>query len=82
MAGYVNIKYFALLREKTGLSEERFPIDSDETGITLYRKLCEKYDFPLTLDQVMLVVNENYASKDSTLEENDCVVFIPPVAGG
>ena len=41
-----------------------------------------RYDIKLEIDEVMVVVNEDYFPKDSFITENDVVVFIPPVSGG
>jgi len=39
--------------------------------------------FPsLSLQGVMVAVNEEFALDEDTVEENDTIAFIPPVSGG
>jgi sulfur-carrier protein len=39
--------------------------------------------FPsLSLQGVMVAVNEEFALEEDTVEENDTIAFIPPVSGG
>ena len=77
----VRIRYFALLREERGLTEEELETDS-LTVQQLFDQLNEKHKFSLGTRQLNVAVNEEFKSWDTALQNGDLVVFIPPVAGG
>jgi len=77
----LNIHYYAVLREKTGKSQE--DIESfAATPLELYKDLAGKYGFPLDSRGIRVAINEEFQSMDTALYSGDCVIFIPPVAGG
>ena len=75
------VKYFALLREERGLSEEILELEST-TAESLYLSLQKKYHFKLSAEIVKVAINNQFSSWDTVLNDKDSVVFIPPVAGG
>lgn len=77
----VQVQYFALLREKRGLSGESVQTTAD-TPRGLYDELRSRHGFPLEPDRLRVVINETFVDWDVPLNEGDAVVFIPPVAGG
>lgn len=77
----IKVKYFASLKEKTGLPEEIINFDG-ESASDLYAFLKNKYHFPLLSDSLMVAINDEYVEMEEILNEGDLVVFIPPVAGG
>tara|TARA_B100000609_G_scaffold199596_1_gene204657 strand:+ start:6979 stop:7680 length:702 start_codon:yes stop_codon:yes gene_type:complete len=80
---FVNVKYFAVLRELTGLSEERFSLADGVTVSVLLEAILEKHPaLSGRLEQVSVAVNHQYASKETTLSEGAEVALLPPVAGG
>ncbi|MFW7379932.1 MAG: MoaD/ThiS family protein [Oligoflexus sp.] len=79
---YVEVSYFAMLKEAAQKSKEKIPFKLGENGRTLYESLAETYGFPLKIDQLRLAINDDFASFDEPLKAGDHVVFIPPVAGG
>lgn len=78
----VQIKYYAMLKERTGKKEESLELRPGETGGQLYERLRGLYDFPLAPEELRLAVNESFVSMNVPLQDRDLVVFIPPVAGG
>ena len=77
----LNIHYYALLREKTGKTEE--DIESfAATPLELYKDLARKYGFPLDSRGIRVSINEEFQSMDTALCSGVCVIFIPQVAGG
>jgi len=77
----LNIHYYALLREKTGKTEE--DIESfAATPLELYKDLAKQYGFPPDFRSIRVSVNEEFQSMDTALCSGDRVIFIPPVAGG
>ena len=77
----LKVKYFAALRDATEISEESIETNS-KTANELFNELHSKYNFNVDKEQIKVAINENYTSFDTTLNNNDIVVFIPPVAGG
>ena len=82
MSRTISIRYFALLRDLAGLSEERVTIARDATASQIYLRMAEKYAFPLRLADVRLAVNDDFVITDHRLNDGDALAFIPPVSGG
>lgn len=78
----VQVRYFALLRELAGKTEETVAIEHGEPAARMYMRLAERYGFPLALSDVRVAVNDDFTGSDHPLRGGDKVVFIPPVAGG
>ena len=77
----VKVLYFASLRDKSNTPEEM--IETNATTIDdLYTELNDKYHFTLEKHHLRAAQNEEYVEFNSPLNNNDTVVFIPPVAGG
>ena len=77
----VHIKYFALLREQRGVANESVQTRS-QTARQLFNELCQRHRFSLGHDRLNVAVNEEFADWETRLNNEDTVVFIPPVAGG
>jgi molybdopterin converting factor subunit 1 len=75
------IRYYALLREQAGRSEESLQT-SATTPADLYAELAARYRFTLSREQLKVAVNSEFSDWSRKLVANDAVVFIPPVAGG
>jgi len=76
------IRYFASLREKEGKSQEEILIENGKNLKDIYLGLSTKYGFLLAANEIKFSVNNDYVDHSVKLNENDVVVFIPPVAGG
>ncbi|MGH7797012.1 MAG: molybdopterin converting factor subunit 1 [Candidatus Binatia bacterium] len=79
----VRIKFFAILRERAGTSEATKEIAAGSTVADLWRQLQGEYpklDVPGI--RLLYAVNQNYVSVEHKLNDNDEVVFVPPVSGG
>lgn len=79
----VRVKFFAILRERAGAAEIAKDIPAGSTVADLWRALQKEYpklDVPGI--RLLYAVNQNYVSADQPLQENDEVVFVPPVSGG
>ncbi|ACB74236.1 MoaD/ThiS family protein [Opitutus terrae] len=77
----VSIRYFALLREQRGLSEERLTTEA-ATPDALYAELRARHGFTLPPDRVRAAIDGEFVSSGAPLRDGQAVVFIPPVAGG
>lgn len=79
----VRVKFFAILRERAGVSEVSKELSEGSTVGDLWRELQKDYP-KLAVPGIRLLyaVNQNYATADDCLREQDEVGFIPPVSGG
>lgn len=76
----ITLRYFAGLKEQTGVSEEQIDM-AGQTVDDLWQWATEKYPDFLS-GAARLAVNEEYALLTDVLEKGDVVAFIPPVSGG
>ncbi len=76
----IRVEYFAILREYAGRGSEEVETSARTAG-ELYRELAGRYRFP-GLASVKVAINDEFREWNASLAEGDCVVFIPPVAGG
>jgi molybdopterin converting factor subunit 1 len=77
----IHVQYYAVLREQAGRGEEVLQT-SAKTPAELYAELRQRHSFGLAREQLKVAVNSEFSDWTSPLEDNDAVVFIPPVAGG
>jgi molybdopterin converting factor subunit 1 len=77
----LEIRYYALLREQSGRSEESLDTAA-ATPAALYAELAGRYPFTLQARQLKVAVNGEFSDWSRALSAGDAVVFIPPVAGG
>ncbi len=77
----LTIRYFAILREQRGLTEETLTTTA-ATPTALYDELQARHHFTLPADRVRAAVNDEFVAATASLRDGDRVVFIPPVAGG
>ncbi len=78
---FINIKYFASLREKAGQEDERVEV-LGKTYEDLYNMLDKKYQFGLPVQMIQVAVNDEFSSMHELILPEAKVVFITPVAGG
>ena len=83
MMELINIKviYFAALRDLAKKKEEQLLVDSTTTPKSLYDMLQEKYSFP-DQNTFKVAINDNFTEWNEPLNQQDTIVFIPPVTGG
>ena len=77
----ITIEYFALLREQRGCQSETI-LTELETAADLFEDMKAKYSFSLKRNNVRVAINQEFRDWTDKLENNDVVVFLPPVAGG
>lgn len=76
----IQIEYFALLREHTGLKRERVETQA-ATVEELFAELDARYQFP-PMGKLKVAVNDEFHAWQAPIKQGDSIVFIPPVAGG
>jgi molybdopterin converting factor subunit 1 len=77
----IHVQYYAVLREQAGRGAEVLQTEAT-TPAELYTELRQRHSFGLTREQLKVAVNSEFSDWSSPLQDNDAVVFIPPVAGG
>jgi molybdopterin converting factor small subunit len=77
----LEVRYFAVLREQRGLSEETV-VSQAASPAALYAELAARHNFRLDPTLVRAAIGSEFVPMDRTLSEGDSVTFIPPVAGG
>lgn len=76
----IPILLFAGLKDRVGqdhLQWDEFPIK-----VTTLRDKLKRIEGLENMDQVMIAVNESYATDDVEIKDGDTVALIPPVSGG
>jgi molybdopterin converting factor subunit 1 len=79
----VKVRFFAILRERSGVDEVGVELAEGATIGDLWRTLQAR--FPKLASgtlRLLYAVNREYVREDHVLHEGDEVVFIPPVSGG
>jgi molybdopterin converting factor subunit 1 len=79
----INVKLFAILRERAGVSELTLDLPEGATLATAREPLLAR--LPALRGQLArcaYAVNRSYAGADTTLQDGDEVALIPPVSGG
>lgn len=77
----VHIHYYAVMREKAGVSEETLKT-SAATLQDLYVECQARHHFPLSKDLLRVARNDAFVAWTTALATDDVIVFIPPVSGG
>ncbi len=79
----IHLRYFASLREIIGLSEEILTV-AEGARVADVRQMLGKRDERLAsiLERCICAVNRRYVSAEIALQDNDELVFIPPMGGG
>jgi molybdopterin converting factor subunit 1 len=78
----VSVRFFALYRERAGVSQTEVDLPEGATPEELLVRLRGSYTSLPPSDSVLIAVNSEYASPEEPLHEGDEVAFIPPVSGG
>jgi len=77
----VTVRYFAAFREAAGQETETVETAAS-TPRTLFAECQARHDQLQAWERSLVAVNDEMADWDSDIEENDEVLFFPPVAGG
>ena len=79
----VRIRYFAGLREVTGMEGETLDLPDGATAELVRALLSERYPtLARLLPSCAVAVNRAYVAADAPLHAGDELVFIPPLGGG
>lgn len=75
----ITVKYFAVLREQSGKSEEFIDYEDGMTVTDVWKKTMAGKSMPAG---TLVAVNLEYTRNDSRLQDGDEVAFFPAVTGG
>lgn len=77
----VIVKFFASLRDTTGLSEHRFDTTeaNPQTVASLWSIITDNLEIP---PHTLVAINMDYVELDQKVSDGDEVAFFPPVNGG
>jgi len=81
----ITVKYFAGLKTLAGSEEDRFDLGSETTVRVLSEEIGKRHPELKNLiggKKVMVSVNHDMASPDSTIKDGDEVALLPPFSGG
>jgi molybdopterin converting factor subunit 1 len=79
----LEVKLFAVLRERIGRDVEPVDVDGPLTAGGLLDLLRARYpDHARVFDQCRVAVNRTFINKDHAIAPGDEVALIPPIAGG
>lgn len=77
----VNLEYFASIASKTQKSSESLTTNS-KTIAELWQELEKKYELKVDNTTLRAAKNHHFCNWESKINDNDTIVFIPPVSGG
>jgi len=75
------VRYFALFREQAGCAAEWVEWPGG-TASELFQMMTEKHSALKTEAAALVAVNDEMTDWETPLNEDDEVLFFPPVAGG
>jgi len=80
----LTVKYFALLREAVGVSEEAVEVPQDALAVSDLMKIAaERHPEAFaSLKRIRAAVNETMVPMSAAVKDGDVVAFFPPVTGG
>jgi len=79
----VQVRFFALLREKAKTAEATWEIETGATVAELWTALAAAFPAIEPLGgSVSFAVNQEYVDRNTRLNDGDEVALIPPVSGG
>jgi MoaE-MoaD fusion protein len=79
----IRVLFFGAARDAAGSSQVEISLDAPATVGSAFRSLVEKFGGLERFGRSLLfAVNQEYATQDTSLEENDELAVFPPVSGG
>ena len=79
----IHIRYFASLREITGRGDETLDIPDGARVVAVQTELIARYpELQPIVQRCLSAVNRQYVTTETTLQDGDELVFIPPMGGG
>lgn len=74
----ISVRYFASIRERLGRSGDELAAEGLRDAADIWRRVSPEAP-PVNL---LVAINQEYATLDSAVKPGDEVAFFPPVTGG
>jgi molybdopterin converting factor subunit 1 len=78
----INIKYFASIKEWTGLKEETIELTENITAEELRKFIVKRYNKLEIEGTILVAVNGSFVDPKYLIKSADDVALFPPVSGG
>lgn len=78
----VKTLFFGIARDIVGENELLFDLDGFKTIGDLEMLLIRQYPDLSDIKNFAFAVNEVYADRDYSIQQNDLIAILPPVSGG
>lgn len=78
----LNLLLFGVVADLLETSSLKINIDNECTIQQFKKQLLAQYPVLENINSYAIAVNEEYATNNTVLKENDIVAIIPPVSGG
>jgi molybdopterin synthase sulfur carrier subunit len=75
----ITVKFFASLREQTGISEQIVDQSKIDTVAEIWSRTTNNADLP---PNTLVAINMDYVDMSHPVNDGDEVAFFPPVTGG
>ena len=78
----IEMLLFGITTDLLGTSSLNIEVPTNATISNLKTQLLASHPQLENIDSYAIAVNEEYASNETVLKENDVIAIIPPVSGG
>ena len=78
----IKVMYYGQFRDITGLREEDLEAEDGVTVIELRDQVKERYPRIAEKREILVAINNSFASLETVIKQDDQVAFFPPVSGG
>ncbi|MDH5392346.1 MAG: MoaD/ThiS family protein [Gammaproteobacteria bacterium] len=75
----ISVKFFASLREQTGVSDRIISCDEPQTALQIWQQASNQPTMP---ENILCAINMEYVAPSCLVNDGDEVAFFPPVTGG
>ena len=77
----ITVRYFAMFRERAGVSSESLETDAETAG-DVFRATRARHGSAEPLAHCKVAINDEMTHWDASVRDGDTVLLFPPVAGG
>ena len=79
----VTVLFFGILKDLVGLREESVEVEPNTTLGTLFERYSQRFEtLQAKRPSILFARNQEFATAETLLTDNDEVAFLPPVSGG
>ena len=78
----IQLLLFGIAADLLQASSLEFEVSENCSVVNFKKELATKYPQLENINSYAIAINEEYASNEITLNQNDVIAIIPPVSGG